>query len=258
MVNVKMKKCTQCQKEYPAEKEYFHSHKGRKDGLNNICKSCKSIQAAKYYEENAEHVKEYVLNHYEKNKARIRAEQAVYYQENRDHLIWVQRRYAEENPDLIKQQKKKDYLKRRPQILVKLRQERIKNGEEVRRRDRERHAANPELTRLKRQRRVARKRSLPATMTLADWKNTKAWWQDRCAYCGIHTHKLTLDHFIPLAHQDCPGTIPTNIVPACSSCNPSKCDSLPQTWLAWKFGENQAETVLLQIETYFASFKNIP
>jgi hypothetical protein len=35
MVDVKMKLCIQCQKEYQALNKYFHSHKGRKDGLNH-------------------------------------------------------------------------------------------------------------------------------------------------------------------------------------------------------------------------------
>ncbi len=44
---IKIKKCSKCKEEKPATKEYFHTHKGCKDGLNSVCKSCRSIIAAK-------------------------------------------------------------------------------------------------------------------------------------------------------------------------------------------------------------------
>lgn len=48
-----------------------------------------------------------------------------------------------------------------------------------------------------------------------------------CAYCGAQ-HDLHIDHFIPLAKG---GThAPSNLVPACPSCNSSKCDSDPEQW----------------------------
>jgi len=39
---VKLKKCKECGEEKPSTKEYFHIHSGCKDGLNSICKICRS------------------------------------------------------------------------------------------------------------------------------------------------------------------------------------------------------------------------
>jgi hypothetical protein len=38
MDEVKTKICTKCKRELPATREYFHKHKGSKDGLNCWCK----------------------------------------------------------------------------------------------------------------------------------------------------------------------------------------------------------------------------
>ncbi|MCK9319236.1 hypothetical protein [Methanoculleus sp.] len=43
---IKMKKCSKCGEEKPATKEYFHVHNGCKDGLNSVCKKCRSEKAA--------------------------------------------------------------------------------------------------------------------------------------------------------------------------------------------------------------------
>ena len=45
-LEVKMKKCKTCGHEYPATKEYFHVHSGCKEGLNSVCKKCRSKLAS--------------------------------------------------------------------------------------------------------------------------------------------------------------------------------------------------------------------
>lgn len=64
--------------------------------------------------------------------------------------------------------------------------------------------------------------SLPWRWTLADWEKCKAAWKNKCAYCGKKAVNLTQEHFIPIVHPDCPGTVPENMLPACLSCNCSK------------------------------------
>jgi hypothetical protein len=78
-------------------------------------------------------------------------------------------------------------------------------------------------------RRKSWKQSLPWQWTPADWERCKAAWGHRCAYCGA-SGELTQDHFIPYASPDCPGTVPSNMVPACLSCNCSKRDQSPFEW----------------------------
>lgn len=48
-----MKICTTCKVE--KEKIEFNKNKSRKDGLNNICRSCSNLRSRKYYTENTDH-----------------------------------------------------------------------------------------------------------------------------------------------------------------------------------------------------------
>jgi 5-methylcytosine-specific restriction endonuclease McrA len=59
------------------------------------------------------------------------------------------------------------------------------------------------------------------------------------------------DHWVPIAHISCPGTIPQNIVPLCVECNRAKSDTLPLVWLRRYMGMKRAEVILRQIQEYF-------
>ena len=82
---------------------------------------------------------------------------------------------------------------------------------------------HPEVTRTARARRRARKKGLPATLTVEQWEAIKLAYGNRCAYCGKKEGKkrlLTQDHVIPIEKGG--GTTSDNIVPACKSCNSRK------------------------------------
>ena len=117
---------------------------------------------------------------------------------------------------------------------------------------------------IKSNRRRARKVALPDTLTPADIDRMMEYWDGRCAVCGRQTGFWTftaLDHWIPLNNSECPGTIPTNMIPLCHgkkgvpigdpSCNVSKHDKTPETWLIQRFGKCKASQILKQIEAYF-------
>jgi 5-methylcytosine-specific restriction endonuclease McrA len=55
--------------------------------------------------------------------------------------------------------------------------------------------------------------------TIQEWRNKKAQYNNRCAYCG-HKVKLTKDHVIPLTKGGTNNI--SNIVPACMDCNRQK------------------------------------
>lgn len=74
------------------------------------------------------------------------------------------------------------------------------------------------------QRRQARKRGLPNTLTASEWRAICAAYKFRCAYCGKKT-KLTQDHVSPLSKGG--GTTAWNTVPACPSCNSKKQNKAP-------------------------------
>jgi len=121
---------------------------------------------------------------------------------------------------------------------------------------RRRYQVNPEKVRENVRRRRSRKHSLPHTFTVETWEACLNYFHGCCAYCGAQRDfwsPLHQDHYIPLTTPDCPGTIPTNIVPACRTCNSSKKDANPLEWLTRKFGKRQAKVIAARIQAYFDS-----
>lgn len=91
-------------------------------------------------------------------------------------------------------------------------------------------------------RRRQREMNLAWNWGINEWESCKESWGNSCANCGKE-EKLTQDHFIPLCDPNCPGTVPHNIVPACSFCNCSKSGRDPYEWAS--------DEALLKIEVYF-------
>lgn len=93
--------------------------------------------------------------------------------------------------------------------------------------------ANADKVRAKDQRRRARILASPVNdLTARQWRNIKAAYRHRCAYCGKR-RPLTMDHVIPLSKGG--SNTASNVVPACRSCNSSKCDRDAPTYqpLLW-------------------------
>jgi hypothetical protein len=104
---------------------------------------------------------------------------------------------------------------------------------------------------------IARKRELPNTFTTQQWRTALDYWDHRCAVCerprGLW-HTVAADHWVPLTAPDCPGTMPTNIVPLChgaDGCNNSKGAKRPEVWLQQKLGKRRGNKKLAQINSYF-------
>lgn len=66
----------------------------------------------------------------------------------------------------------------------------------------------------------------PFDWTVTDWIACQAAWEHRCAYCGGNG-PLEQEHYVPLSAPDSPGTVPWNMLPACSPCNRRKWDRHP-------------------------------
>ena len=105
--------------------------------------------------------------------------------------------------------------------------------------------------------RAARKRGLLDTFTYEQEQFCRQYFHYACAYCQKEEGFLwciAMDHFIPLDSPLCPGTIVTNMLPACNGrdgCNTSKKNRDPHTWLIRKVGKRKAEVTLRKIEAYF-------
>lgn len=64
----------------------------------------------------------------------------------------------------------------------------------------------------------------------ADWAQCQSQWAGCCAYCDSSDGN-TQDHFVPICSSAFPGTIPSNMLPACGRCNSSKGRRDPIEWL---------------------------
>lgn len=104
---------------------------------------------------------------------------------------------------------------------------------------------------------LVRKRQLLNHFTAKDWDRCLTYWNYQCAICGRPRglwHTLAQDHWIPLTHPECPGTVPHNILPLChgeGGCNNSKGKKLPLVWLQEKLGKRRAAKKLAEIQAYF-------
>jgi hypothetical protein len=86
-----------------------------------------------------------------------------------------------------------------------------------------------EVSRRENHRKLARRRSLPHTLTPAEWRDTLAYYDNKCVYCGETYDTLHQEHFIPAAKGG--GYTKDNIIPACFGCNVDKSDINPLDWL---------------------------
>ena len=78
-----------------------------------------------------------------------------------------------------------------------------------------------ETRRAKEKRRRARKLMAPQNdLTAAQWREIKAAFKFRCAYCGVKPKRLEQDHVVPLSKGG--NHTASNIVPACGPCNRHK------------------------------------
>lgn len=102
-----------------------------------------------------------------------------------------------------------------------------------------------------------RKRSLPNTITAEDRRRAMEYWHGCCAICGRPPglwHTVVLDHWVPLSHPDCPGTLRTNMIPMChgnDGCNNHKHAKAPDRWLRENFSKRRADRKLEEIQYFF-------
>lgn len=251
-----MKTCSACCKSFPATLEYFHSSKNRDDGLYPYCKVC---ARAKKRED------------YQRHKARRLEYQHQYYQDNADYVRTRQRAYDTANRELVNERERLRRQANADEINAR-RRERHKNNPEPKRQSDQRYYRkarhkirarqlewehrNPDKKRATGQRYIARKNALPHTFTGDDWQRALAHFNGRCAYCGNPPglwNGLAAEHYIPIKRGG--GTVPSNIIPACQSCNSSKHDAMPDTWLRRKFGKKRAADIQAAIESYLKSFE---
>src|SRR3990167_9508231 len=203
-------RCSSCHREFPATLEFFHHHRGHKDGLNSWCKQCAIIISRQYYRENADKIKarsnQYRLDNFEKiqekkkrysqtegAKAKSRARNAKYQQKNAARLREKQKQWLIDHPENRRKASKKYYQN------------------------------NKEQYRLGVINRRARLRQDGGVITAADIEKQHHAQKGRCYYCGIKVgDNYHVDHVIPVTRGG--SNTPDNIVISCPKCNRSKSD----------------------------------
>lgn len=111
---------------------------------------------------------------------------------------------------------------------------------------------NPEKVNANNARRRARKLSLPDDFTKADIDFALDYWNHQCPVCESDLNRgYQIDHHISITDDNCPGTIPSNMVPLCQQCNKSKSNKSPEVWYRNK------PDILESIKQFFLQVRQI-
>lgn len=176
----------------PANNAYFNNDNKSKDGLNTLCKQCRLEHRILTKDKKREYDELYRINNLKEKDAYF----AKWKEENRNTYLKGKKKYNKENAD-----RQKEWHKNW-----------VENN-------RERYA---EIGSQSVQRRLARKRKLPATLTDKEWIRVLKHFGNKCAYCGCEADKLEKEHFVPLSKGG--EYSKENILPSCLRCNRNKSD----------------------------------
>lgn len=266
------KTCTVCKQVFPATREHFVVDKRRPDGLGSHCKVCHQETCDSYRSRNGDKVRKISRDSSRKRRAeapelfrqarikynlkhpsKVRARKRLHYYKHRDRYLTKFRQHYANNKGQYHQAKEKWYAENGDSARQYSREWYAKNKVRAKQSSDDLIKRNKDKTFAIRQRRRARKRVLPDTLTAAQWNYALEYWDGCCAYSLARPDKITLDHYIPLSHTDCPGTTAKNCLPACRSCNSSKLNKHPIEWLKLKFSEQEAEIIQMRVDAYFNS-----
>ncbi len=193
------KLCRTCGTEKPTSE--FHK---KKNGLQPKCRACVAAYTRLRYAANRERIKAESRLWRAENRERDRAMHRAKYQRTRDQRRKYARRYRREN------------------------REAVNAANRAWRRSNPEHTQALSVTRYNRRR--ARELRAGIGLTAAQWKDIRAEFGGRCAYCAKAAPRLEQDHLDPLVAGG--DHAAHNVVPACRWCNASKGPHSLLVWLA--------------------------
>lgn len=234
-----MKKiCTKCKAELDANIINFHADKTKSDGFCPVCKNCRCKTNRRSFNAKEGHKICQVC------KKELPATEEYFHKNKKGKLgfLGTCKKCRKDNADLdkISKQRKRYYYNNKKEELQRHKDWCIKNPEKVK-----------EFSRIKKQKRKAMKKQLPNNFTLKDWNKCKEYFNNECAYCGC-LDNLAQDHVIPITKGG--GYIKDNIIPACKSCNSSKCDKDMKDW--YKKQSFYSEDKFRKIKKYIRGDEN--
>jgi hypothetical protein len=247
-VTAPTKPCSVCKKEKPLTPEFYTRDRSQKSGFKPSCKTCYNQKQILWRE---------------KYRPRMR----VYKEENRERIAEQNQAYREQNRELIRERNRARYKGLsesgkldRTKRMEQTRAWRNRNPDH----QREYYERNREAYFVRTHIRLARKSNRPDNFTPADWQFALDYFNGCCAACGRPPglwHTLARDHWIPLTDANCPGTVPSNMVPLChgiEGCNNSKHDFPAEQWVITTFGKRKGAAILLRIAEFFSHVRQVP
>lgn len=236
-----LKTCIVCGKEKELTSENFPVNRCNKDGFAGKCKICMADYKKNYRIENAEKIADKGKRYWKENADKLNKQKRLRYIDNSDEIKRKQSIYRKENREEINAKLKK-YRKEnvekyheytvRDREINSIRHKRwnrenadqvkaytIRNKDTIAENRRIYCKANKDKVNIRSHNYRAKKRELPSTLTIEQWKNVKQHFDNKCAYCGEQT-SLAQDHFYPL-HLGGEYSV-SNIICACIKCNGSK------------------------------------
>ncbi|PGZ62151.1 hypothetical protein COE58_10440 [Bacillus cereus] len=169
------------------------------------CKSCVDESNRKWEEENKEHSIQIQKDYYRNNLEAIRKSRKEYRNRNQEKIKLARKKYLRDNKEKIYWKKKKDR-----ELYPEKEKTRIENWIKK----------NPEKYKLLSQRRLARQKMLPDTLTEEQLITVMEKYNGSCCLTG-NKEDVTIDHVVPLftGHG---GTIYENVLPLTRKLNSSK------------------------------------
>jgi 5-methylcytosine-specific restriction endonuclease McrA len=209
---VKGKRCRDCKQFLYPTSRWFHRDKNRPDGFQLYCKTCKGKRDHRSYEKNREKrlrsFKQWKIDHREHVNARHRTYIKEYRSGKRRSVAQPVPEQA--RPTDVRLCSTCGGAFRESQFPMR--------GAECRSCRNKRQPKYRDLHKRAVYRQNRRARAV-GRIGSEDWQAILAKYGSRCAYCGA-SGKLTMDHVVPLARGG--RHDPSNIVPACGSCNSRK------------------------------------
>lgn len=104
-----MKKCSMCLNSKPSTKEFFHSDKGKKDGMSSRCKYCSKMAKRKWVENNWDRHVEYHANYRKVNRDKILRANREWISNNKEKKRRLDVAYKRKNREKVNANSRRRY-----------------------------------------------------------------------------------------------------------------------------------------------------
>lgn len=252
--------CTKCGQSKPLTTEYFQPRKEGKQGFNSQCRECRRKAAKDWPSQTSEKhkaTKAARAKHPEvvERRNKRRRERYANDPEFKQYLLDGMKKRRDRDPEKTKVRKHNEYQRHKARYKKWKRKYYLANRPKLIKQAKG-YKRNPITAKVSTQRRLARKRNLPDTLTKQQWLDCLAYFNNQCAVCGkpfSNENKPYMDHWIPLSDPNCPGTVARNIIPLCGGsggCNESKHDLNAVEWLNDFYSPDEVGVILERITRY--------